>query len=103
MGLFEDPLKGKHSLLRRSPAERLALLQSLMDPNVYDDDGNVIGLQEPLLTAEEGRKLLEEMANCPGVASEDQFVAEVRRRMDSALRSAWRAEGLSPSETVEEK
>jgi hypothetical protein len=41
-----------------STASRVELVLSLLDDNVYDDDGNVIGKQEPLIDADMARKLL---------------------------------------------
>lgn len=50
--------KGK--ALPRTPAGRMQVLQELLDPNDYDDDGNIIGQHEPLISAEQARKLLQD-------------------------------------------
>lgn len=41
-----------------TPAGRLAIADELMRPRIHDDDGNVIGYGEPLISAEDLLKLL---------------------------------------------
>lgn len=43
-----------------TPAGKLQMLMELLDENVYDDDGNIIGKKEPLITKEEALRLLNE-------------------------------------------
>jgi hypothetical protein len=45
-------------MIPKSIAGRLQLIQELLDENEYDDDGNIVGKKEPLITPEEARKLL---------------------------------------------
>lgn len=44
--------------MSNSAAERLQLITELLDDNVYDDFGNVIGKKEPLITKEQALELL---------------------------------------------
>lgn len=41
-----------------SLAARLCLLQELLDPNVYDENGTIIGQKAPLITHAQARALL---------------------------------------------
>lgn len=43
-----------------SPAGKLQIIQDLLDETVYDDNGNVIGKKEPVITKEQAMKLLSE-------------------------------------------
>lgn len=45
-------------------AGRMQMIHGLIDTNVYDDDGNIIGQKEPMITSEKARELL-------GFASKD--------------------------------
>lgn len=38
--------------------QKLQIIQDLLDDNVYDNDGNVIGKKEPIITKEEALELL---------------------------------------------
>lgn len=46
-----------------TPAGRLQLIQELLDPNDYDEEGNIIGQHEPLITIEDALKLLDLVPN----------------------------------------
>lgn len=38
--------------------QKLQIIQDLLDDNVYDNDGNVVGKKEPIITKEEALELL---------------------------------------------
>lgn len=46
-------------MLPNSIAGKLEMIMQLSDTNIYDEDGNIIGQKEPLITIEEAKKLLE--------------------------------------------
>lgn len=48
-----------------SAAAKVQMVMDLLDTNEYDDEDNIIGQKEPIITVEEARKLL-------GIKDEDQ-------------------------------
>ena len=44
--------------MNKTIAGQLQLVQELLDDNEYDDEGNIIGKKEPMITVEEAKKLL---------------------------------------------
>lgn len=47
------------------PAAKLQLIMDLLDENEYDEDGNIVGQKEPIISKEEALKIL-------GLVDEDQ-------------------------------
>lgn len=45
--------------LSRSAAGRMAIIKELLAPPIFDDNDNIIGYGEPLITQEQARELLE--------------------------------------------
>lgn len=46
-------------MIPRTTAGKLEIIMQLMDTNEYDDEGNIIGQKEPIITVEEAAQLLE--------------------------------------------
>ena len=47
--------------LPKTTEGRLSMIHELLDANVYDENGNVIGQKEPLITEEQAKRILEEI------------------------------------------
>lgn len=50
--------------LTASIAGRVAMIMDLLDTRVFDEEGNVIGTREPLITREQGIELLAGLTEC---------------------------------------